>query len=129
MRRRLVRCSPTAVVVATVGLMAVPATAPAPGVCASLAALRLPETAIKSAGELSGPTFAPPDGSTAVRNLPAFCRVAVTKPAVLGRPDLVADFGYRGLHVMTDNGKQITQAFYDAHASVVSVPAGRGVYG
>ena len=24
----------------------------------------------------------------------------------LGRPDLVADFGYRGLHVMTENGKK-----------------------
>jgi feruloyl esterase len=29
-----------------------------------------------------------------------------------GRPDLVADFGHRGLHVTTVNGKQITQAFY-----------------
>lgn len=30
----------------------------------------------------------------------------------LGRPDLVADFGHRGLHVMTVNGKQITRVFY-----------------
>jgi feruloyl esterase len=174
MRRRLVLLALTAVIVATAGLTGVPAAAAAPGACASLVALPLPETAIKSADELSGPTFTPPDGSTALRNLPAFCRViAVTKPAVtfevwlpianwngkfqgvgnggtagvisygalarglrggyatastdtghvskdsadsswaLGRPDLVADFGYRGLHVMTDNGKQITQAFYD----------------
>lgn len=30
----------------------------------------------------------------------------------MGRPDLVADFGHRGLHVMTENGKKITRAFY-----------------
>ncbi len=30
----------------------------------------------------------------------------------LGRPDLVADFGHRGLHVTTVNGKKITTAFY-----------------
>src|ERR1700674_5807581 len=156
--------------------MAVPAAAPAPGACASLAALRLPETAIKSADELPGPAFAPPDGSTALRNLPAFCRVvAVTKPAItfevwlplanwngkfqgvgnggtagvisygalatglrrgyatastdtghvssgsfdatwaLGRPDLVADFGYRGTHVMSVNGVAVTSAFYGQH--------------
>jgi hypothetical protein len=28
----------------------------------------------------------------------------------LGRPDLVADFGYRGLHMMTENGKKLTTA-------------------
>lgn len=31
----------------------------------------------------------------------------------LNRPDLVADFGFRGLHVATENGKKITRAFYD----------------
>jgi len=31
----------------------------------------------------------------------------------LNRPDLVADFGHRGLHVATDNGKKITRAFYE----------------
>jgi feruloyl esterase len=31
----------------------------------------------------------------------------------LGRPDLIADFGHRGLHVMTDNGKKLTAAFYE----------------
>jgi feruloyl esterase len=30
----------------------------------------------------------------------------------LGRPDLVADFGHRGLHVMTENGKKLTTALY-----------------
>jgi feruloyl esterase len=30
----------------------------------------------------------------------------------LGHPELVADFGHRGLHVMTINGKDITRAFY-----------------
>lgn len=29
-----------------------------------------------------------------------------------GRPDLVADFGYRALHVTTVNGKEIVEAFY-----------------
>jgi feruloyl esterase len=31
----------------------------------------------------------------------------------LNRPDLVADFGHRGTHVMSVNGKAITQAFYE----------------
>ena len=31
----------------------------------------------------------------------------------LGRPDLVADFGHRALHVTADNGKAITTAFYE----------------
>jgi feruloyl esterase len=31
----------------------------------------------------------------------------------IGRPELVADFGHRGLHVMTENGKRITQTFYE----------------
>lgn len=30
----------------------------------------------------------------------------------LGRPDLVADFGARGLHVMTEHGKALTTALY-----------------
>src|SRR5207302_1415547 len=30
----------------------------------------------------------------------------------LGRPDLVADFGHRGTHVTTVNGKAITRAYY-----------------
>ena len=34
----------------------------------------------------------------------------------LGRPDLVADFGHRGLHVTTANAKQITRAFYGRKA-------------
>jgi feruloyl esterase len=32
----------------------------------------------------------------------------------LGRPDLVADFGHRGLHVMTENGKKITASLYQS---------------
>ena len=35
----------------------------------------------------------------------------------MGRPDLVADFGHRGLHVMTVNGKQITRSFYGKRPS------------
>jgi len=34
----------------------------------------------------------------------------------LHRPDLVADYGYRSLHVTTVNGKQIVQAFYGKSA-------------
>lgn len=30
----------------------------------------------------------------------------------LGHPELVADFGYRGLHVTTVNGKEVTRTFY-----------------
>jgi len=30
----------------------------------------------------------------------------------LGRPDLVADFGHRGLHVMTESGKALTKTLY-----------------
>src|SRR4051812_29057693 len=35
----------------------------------------------------------------------------------LNRPDLIADFGHRGLHVTTENGKRITEAFYQKPAS------------
>src|SRR5439155_26348859 len=31
----------------------------------------------------------------------------------LGHPELIEDFGYRGLHVTTVNAKQIIRAFYD----------------
>jgi feruloyl esterase len=140
--------------------------------CASLTALRLPDTTIASAQEVPGPSFTPPGGN-AINTLPAFCRVAgITKPAInfevwlpiaawngkfqgvgnggmagtisygamatalrrgyavastdtghvakgsfdaswaLGRPDLIADFGHRALHLTTDNGKKITQEFY-----------------
>jgi len=46
-----------------------------------------------------------------------------------GRVDLVADFGYRGLHVTTVNGKQIAQAFYGKaaeHAYFVGCSKGGG---
>ena len=173
--KRLIVCSLSAALAASAGLMALPAAGPVPGACAGLAALQLADTSIKSAEEMLGSSFAPPDGSAALRNLPPFCRVvAVTRPAVtfevwlplgswngkfegvgnggtagvisyaamatalrrgyatastdtghvsknsadstwaLGRPDLVADFGYRGLHVTTENAKKITQTFYDA---------------
>jgi feruloyl esterase len=35
----------------------------------------------------------------------------------LGHPELVADFGYRAVHVTADNAKQIVQAFYGQRAS------------
>ncbi|ODU54685.1 MAG: hypothetical protein ABT04_02380 [Granulicella sp. SCN 62-9] len=45
----------------------------------------------------------------------------------LGHPELVADFGYRGLHLTTVNGKQITEAFYGkgpAHSYYVGCSKG-----
>lgn len=140
--------------------------------CAAIAAMRLPDTTILSADEVSGASFSPP-GAPPITGLPGFCRVtAVTRPAVrfevwlpdvawngkfqgvgnggmagsisygamaaalqrgyavastdtghvsrgsfdatwaLRRPDLIADFGHRGLHVTTVNGQKITEAFY-----------------
>src|SRR5262245_33908805 len=71
------------VLVATAGVNAVRAAAQAPGACASLAALRLPDTTIKSFEEVPGPSFTAPGSTAPIRNLPAFCRVvAVTKPAI-----------------------------------------------
>jgi feruloyl esterase len=45
----------------------------------------------------------------------------------LGHPELVADFGYRGLHIATVNGKQIAQTFYGkvpAHSYYVGCSKG-----
>ncbi|MEO8481399.1 MAG: tannase/feruloyl esterase family alpha/beta hydrolase [Acidobacteriota bacterium] len=45
----------------------------------------------------------------------------------LNRPDLVADFGHRGLHVSTVNGKAIARAFYEkdpAHSYYVGCSKG-----
>jgi feruloyl esterase len=150
----------------------VPAAAPPPGACASLTSLKLPDTTVVSADEITGGSLAP-TGSQPLANLPAFCRVAaVTKPAVkfevwlplttwnekfqgvgnganagsigygamatalrrgyatastdtghatsnardaawaVGHPELMIDFGYRAIHVMTDHSKKIAQAFY-----------------
>src|SRR5262245_52385566 len=164
---KLILSAVAAVVVATGVLRSasVSAVAPAPGACAGMASLKLPDTTIKSFEEVPGPTFRSSDDGV-INNLPAFCRVvAVTKPAVtvevwlplangngkfqgvgnggtagvisygalatairrgyaaastdtghvskdsadsswaIGRPDLVADFGHRGTHIMSENGK------------------------
>ncbi|MEN3336489.1 MAG: hypothetical protein V7647_165 [Acidobacteriota bacterium] len=140
--------------------------------CAALAVLRLPDTTVLSADEVSGSSFSP-SGAAPLTGLPRFCRVtATTTPAVhfevwlpdaewngkfqgvgnggmagtisygamaaalkrgyavastdtghvskgsfdatwaLRRPDLIADFGHRSLHVTTLNGQKITGAFY-----------------
>jgi feruloyl esterase len=45
----------------------------------------------------------------------------------VGRPDLVEDFGYRGIHVMTEHGKNITGMFYGSgprHAYFVGCSTG-----
>jgi feruloyl esterase len=53
-----------------------------PDACPRLASLSLPDTTIRSAEAVAGPSFTPP-GGTALNRLPTFCRlVAVTKPAV-----------------------------------------------
>ena len=81
MKRRIMSGSLTAFVIA--GMLGPSASAAPPhGSCASLASMALPDTTIKSADEVSGPSFTPP-GGTAINSLPGFCRVAaVTKPAV-----------------------------------------------
>lgn len=180
LRAQVVSASGFATLAAMAMALAAPAAAPvlaaAPVTAAQCVALKstlLPDTTIESATEVTGPSFTPP-GSSALNNLPAFCRVvAVTKPSVrfevwlpmttwngkfqgvgnggtagiisygalatgirrgyatastdtghvskdsadsswaLGRPDLVADFGHRGLHVMTENGKRLTAALYE----------------
>jgi len=146
--------------------------APARSSCASLTALKFPDTTITSAEEVTGGTLTPV-GSRELTGLPAFCRVAaVTRPAVrfevwlpldtwngkfqgvgnganagaigyaamvtalkrgyatastdtghqtenardgqwaIGHPELVADFGYRAIHVTADNSKKIVGQFY-----------------
>src|SRR6185503_16801130 len=60
----------------------VPATAAPAASCATLASISLPETTIKTAEEIPGPSFTPPGGG-ALNGLPKFCRVAgTTKTAV-----------------------------------------------
>src|SRR5437870_1712730 len=146
----------------------------APASCENLTALKLADTAIKSATSMPAGPFSPPGAAASAASLvlPAFCRVvATTAPAVnfevwlpsqnwngkfqgvgnggtagvigynamatalnrgyatastdtghvnkqgfdsswaLGHPGLIADFGYRGLHVTTVNAKQIIRAF------------------
>ena len=155
----------------------VPVAAAPAASCAALASIALPDTTIKTAEEVAGPSFTPPAGG-AMNGLPRFCRVAATtKPAVnfevwlpvekwngkyqgvgnganggsivygamaaalrrgyatastdtghtttnardgewaLGHPELVADFGYRAIHVTADNAKQIVSTYYGQRAS------------
>jgi len=85
MRFSLMVCLLTAIVLGTSGLLSAqaPAPVPAPGSCANLLVLQLPDITIKSADEVPGPAFMPPGSSAHLQNLPAFCRVvAVTKPAI-----------------------------------------------
>jgi feruloyl esterase len=68
-----------------VGFHPVPAAAPGAAGCASLTAMTLPDTTIKSSTEVSGPTFTPSGGedNRPLNGLPPFCRiVGVTKPAI-----------------------------------------------
>ena len=158
-----------AITITAAALPAVPATHAS---CASLLGARLPDTTIRSAEDVAGPTFTPARGA-ALDNLPAFCRVVgVTKPAVtfevwlpltawngkfngvgnganagsisypamaaamrrgyatastdtghattnardaawaMGHPELVADFGYRAIHLTAEHAKSLVRAFY-----------------
>src|SRR5262245_15465439 len=64
------------------GLASRPAAAVSHGSGASLLGASLPDTTIKTAEEVAGPSFSP-GGSAALAGLQPFCRVAgVTKPAV-----------------------------------------------
>ena len=81
---KLIVCAVVAVVVASgvLGSGSMSAVVPAPGACAGMASLKLPDTTIKSFEEVQGPTFRSSDDGV-INNLSAFCRVvAVTKPAV-----------------------------------------------
>ncbi len=81
MKRRLIVASTTAMLVA-IALAPAPMNAAPQQSCASLASIALPDTTIKTAVEVAGPSFAPA-GAAALTNLPAFCRVAGdTGPAV-----------------------------------------------
>ena len=155
--------------------------------CASLTTMKLPDTTITSAEEVTGGSLAP-RGERPITGLPPFCRVAaVTKPAVkievwlplenwngkfqgvgnganagsisygamvtalkrgyatgstdtghetenardaswaLGHPELVVDFGYRAIHLMSDNSKKIVKQFYSqpaAHSYFVACSTG-----
>jgi feruloyl esterase len=171
MKRRFMLASMTALLLAAVLAPAPMNAAPEPS-CASVASIALPDTTIKMAVEVTGPSFAP-SGAAALNNLPAFCRVVgVTRPAVnfevwlplsawngkfqgvgnganagsigypamatalrrgyatagtdtghatrnardaawaVGHPELMIDFGYRAIHVTTENAKKVVQAFY-----------------
>ncbi len=153
-----------------------PLAAPSHNSCASLTSLKLPDTTITSAEEVTGGALTP-RGFRELTGLPAFCRVAaVTRPAVkfevwlpldtwngkfqgvgnganagtigyaamvtalkrgyatastdtghqtenardgawaIGHPELVADFGYRAIHVTAENSKKIVGKFYSTPA-------------
>ena len=83
MRRYLLATLATAAL--AIATAAVPAGQPSQASCASLLSAHLPDTTIKAAEEVAGPSFTPGTGA-AISNLPAFCRVVgVTKPAVPSR--------------------------------------------
>jgi feruloyl esterase len=92
-----------------------PAAAPAPVACASLASMALPDTTITSATEVSGPSFTPPGGS-AMNGLPAFCRVAgVAKPAINFEVWLPLN-GWNGKYLGVGNGANAGSISYPAMA-------------
>jgi pimeloyl-ACP methyl ester carboxylesterase len=79
MIRRLTAAGSIAVVIAAAGFTIPTRAANEP--CSAVASIQLPETTVKSAGEVAGPSLS--IGSSNMRNLPAFCRVAaMAKPAV-----------------------------------------------
>src|SRR4051812_7093555 len=88
-RTQLVLASAFAAAAAIAGFIATPAAAPLappPALtaeqCSALEGPQFPDTSVELAAAVTGPSFAPP-GSTALNDLPAFCRVVtVTKPAV-----------------------------------------------
>ncbi len=157
------------------------------GSCASLTGMKLSDTTITLAEEVTGGSLTA-GGERPITGLPAFCRVAlVTRPAIkyevwlplenwngkfqgvgnganagsisygamvtalkrgyatgstdtghqtenardaswaLGHPELVVDFGYRAIHVMSDNSKKVVNQFYSqpaAHSYFVACSTG-----
>jgi tannase/feruloyl esterase len=91
----------------------------APGVreCAALASIQLPDTNIKSTGGVDGPSLT--IGSAALRNLPAFCRVAaVSQPAVNFEVWLPLE-NWNGKFQGVGNGANAGSISYDAMATAL----------
>jgi feruloyl esterase len=86
--------------------------------CASLAAARLEDTAIKSAEEVAGPAFKPASGAP-LDNLPAFCRVVgVTSPAITFEVWMPLA-GWNGKFNGVGNGANAGSISYGAMASAL----------
>jgi feruloyl esterase len=86
--------------------------------CATLASISLPDTTIKTAEEVAGPSFTPPSGG-ALNGLPKFCRVAgATKTAVNFEVWLPIE-KWNGKYQGVGNGANAGSIVYGAMAAAV----------